>query len=116
VGVKDVFAGLDRVEEILSRQRYLVGSQITEADVRLYTTLVRFDCVYVGHFKVLLLQVLNLGYQLGIESDLSFVSVTRGVLWTTPTCGATCVISTRHQGLETPPTDSTLSTTTRLAS
>lgn len=54
VGVKDVFAGLDRVEEILSRQRYLVGSQITEADVRLYTTLVRFDCVYVGHFKVML--------------------------------------------------------------
>jgi len=51
VGVKDVFAGLDRVEEILSRQRYLIGSQITEADVRLYTTLVRFDCVYVGHFK-----------------------------------------------------------------
>ena len=52
MGVKDVFAGLDRVEEILSQQRYLVGSQITEADVRLYTTLVRFDCVYVGHFKV----------------------------------------------------------------
>ena len=53
MGVKDVFAGLDRVEEILSRQRYLIGPQITEADVRLYTTLVRFDCVYVGHFKVI---------------------------------------------------------------
>ena len=59
VGVKDVFAGLDRVEEILSRQRYLIGPQITEADVRLYTTLVRFDCVYVGHFKVMLLLILH---------------------------------------------------------
>jgi putative glutathione S-transferase len=50
--VREVFAALDRVEEILSRQRYLTGSTLTEADVRLYTTLVRFDCVYVGHFKV----------------------------------------------------------------
>ena len=50
--VREVFTGLDRVEEILSRQRYLTGSQITEADVRLFTTLVRFDLVYVGHFKV----------------------------------------------------------------
>jgi putative glutathione S-transferase len=50
--VREVFAALDRVEEILSRQRYLTGSAITEADIRLYTTLVRFDTVYVGHFKV----------------------------------------------------------------
>ena len=50
--VREVFAALDRVEEILSHQRYLTGSTLTEADVRLYTTLVRFDCVYVGHFKV----------------------------------------------------------------
>ena len=50
--VREVFTGLDRVEEILSRQRYLTGSTVTEADVRLYTTLVRFDGVYVGHFKV----------------------------------------------------------------
>ena len=50
--VREVFDGLDRVEEILSRQRYLTGARLTEADVRLYTTLVRFDKVYVGHFKV----------------------------------------------------------------
>ena len=50
--VREVFSALDRVEEILSRQRYLTGAQLTEADVRLYTTLVRFDKVYVGHFKV----------------------------------------------------------------
>ena len=50
--VREVFEALDRVEGILSGQRYLTGSQITEADVRLYTSLVRFDPVYVGHFKV----------------------------------------------------------------
>ncbi len=50
--VREVFTGLDRVEEILSRQRYLTGSSLTEADVRLYTSLVRFDRIYVGMFKV----------------------------------------------------------------
>ena len=50
--MSELFTALDRVEEILSRQRYLTGSTLTEADVRLYTTLVRFDMVYVGHFKV----------------------------------------------------------------
>jgi len=39
------------VEERLSRQRYLVGNRLTEADWRLFTTLLRFDPVYVGHFK-----------------------------------------------------------------
>merc|ERR1711879_1049954 len=46
-----LFAALDKVEDILSQNRYLVGDQITEADWRLFTTLVRFDAVYVGHFK-----------------------------------------------------------------
>ena len=46
-----LFATLDQLEERLSRQRYLVGRQITEADWRLFTTLVRFDAVYYGHFK-----------------------------------------------------------------
>ena len=49
--VSRLFEGLDRVEEILSRRRYLTGSKLTEADVRLFTTLVRFDAVYVTHFK-----------------------------------------------------------------
>src|SRR5690606_38168665 len=49
--VAALFAALDRVEERLSRQRYLAGDRITEADWRLFTTLVRFDAVYVGHFK-----------------------------------------------------------------
>ncbi|HSM19553.1 MAG TPA: glutathione S-transferase C-terminal domain-containing protein, partial [Hyphomicrobiales bacterium] len=46
-----LFATLDELEERLSKQRYLVGDRITEADWRLFTTLVRFDPVYVGHFK-----------------------------------------------------------------
>ncbi|MEM1289143.1 MAG: glutathione S-transferase family protein [Pseudomonadota bacterium] len=49
--VSVVFDVLDEVEDRLSQQRYLVGDQITEADWRLFTTLVRFDPVYVGHFK-----------------------------------------------------------------
>ncbi|MER7763763.1 glutathione S-transferase C-terminal domain-containing protein [Streptomyces sp. NPDC097619] len=46
-----LFAALDRLSERLSGSRYLVGDSITEADVRLFTTLVRFDAVYHGHFK-----------------------------------------------------------------
>ncbi|MCW9016458.1 MAG: glutathione S-transferase family protein, partial [Kangiellaceae bacterium] len=46
-----LFDALDWVESILSNSRYLVGEHITEADWRLFTTLVRFDPVYVGHFK-----------------------------------------------------------------
>jgi glutathionyl-hydroquinone reductase len=46
-----VFATLDQLEERLSRQRYLTGAQITEADWRLFTTLIRFDAVYYSHFK-----------------------------------------------------------------
>ena len=46
-----LFATLDEVEDRLGRQRYLVGGTLTEADWRLFTTLVRFDPVYVGHFK-----------------------------------------------------------------
>jgi glutathionyl-hydroquinone reductase len=46
-----LFARLDALSERLERQRYLVGDTITEADVRLFTTLVRFDAVYHGHFK-----------------------------------------------------------------
>lgn len=46
-----LFATLDKLEDRLSSQRYLVGNRLTEADWRLFTTLVRFDAVYVGHFK-----------------------------------------------------------------
>lgn len=46
-----LWAGLDWLEERLADRRYLMGPAITEADVRLFTTLVRFDPVYVAHFK-----------------------------------------------------------------
>jgi len=50
-GFDGLFETLDELENKLTSQRYLVGEQITEADWRLFTTLVRFDSVYVGHFK-----------------------------------------------------------------
>ena len=46
-----LFAALDWLEDRLTRRRYLMGDAITEADVRLFTTLARFDAVYHGHFK-----------------------------------------------------------------
>ena len=49
--VDAVFEALDKVELRLSTQRYLLGKQLTEADWRLFTTLIRFDAAYVGHFK-----------------------------------------------------------------
>lgn len=47
----DVFATLDRLEACLSTHRFLCGDTLTEADLRLFTTLYRFDSVYHGHFK-----------------------------------------------------------------
>ncbi|MCT4480516.1 glutathione S-transferase C-terminal domain-containing protein, partial [Peribacillus frigoritolerans] len=47
----DVFAELDHLEQHLSDHRYLAGEYLTEADVRLFTTLIRFDAVYYSHFK-----------------------------------------------------------------
>jgi putative glutathione S-transferase len=47
----DVFRRLDLLSERLRDRRYLVGETVTEADIRLFTTLVRFDAVYHGHFK-----------------------------------------------------------------
>lgn len=46
-----LFAELDRLSARLERSRFLMGDQITEVDIRLFTTLVRFDAVYHGHFK-----------------------------------------------------------------
>jgi len=49
--VTPLFDTLDWLEDRLRSKRYLTGDQITEADWRLFTTLIRFDAVYVGHFK-----------------------------------------------------------------
>lgn len=57
--VTDLFETLDWLDQRLSSQRYLVGDQLTEADVRLFTTLVRFDSVYHGHFKCNIRRVID---------------------------------------------------------
>lgn len=49
--VTTLFEALEMLETLLSQQRYLVGNQVTLADIRLFTTLVRFDPVYYVHFK-----------------------------------------------------------------
>ena len=49
--VSKVFACLDQLEERLTHQHFLLGDRLTEADWRLFTTLIRFDAVYYGHFK-----------------------------------------------------------------
>ena len=52
-GGREVFEALDKAEDVLSRQRYIAGDQFTEADIRLFCTLIRFDHVYVvGPFPV----------------------------------------------------------------
>ncbi len=51
IAFEQLFKAIDWVEDILGRQAYLAGETLTEADWRLFTTLVRFDAVYFGHFK-----------------------------------------------------------------
>ncbi|MDF2491167.1 MAG: glutathionyl-hydroquinone reductase YqjG [Pseudomonas sp.] len=55
----DVFAELDRLETTLDTQRYLTGEYLTEADWRLFTSLIRFDAVYHGHFKCNLRRIVD---------------------------------------------------------
>ncbi|KPQ24300.1 MAG: putative glutathione S-transferase [Halomonas sp. HL-48] len=49
--VRALFESLERMEKRLGEHRYLAGEWLTEADIRLFTTLIRFDAVYYGHFK-----------------------------------------------------------------
>ena len=68
--VQALFARLDWLEARLAGQRYLVGGQLTEADVRLFTTLARFDSVYVGHFKCNLRRLVDYPNLWGYARDL----------------------------------------------
>jgi putative glutathione S-transferase len=56
---RSVFAALDELERRLSRQRYVAGARMTEADWRLFPTLVRFDAVYYSHFKCNLRRIVD---------------------------------------------------------
>ncbi len=68
--VDRLFERLDWVEARLAQQRYLVGTQLTEADIRLFTTLVRFDSVYFGHFKCNLRRLVDYPHLWGYARDL----------------------------------------------
>ena len=60
--LKALFDCLEKLDQHLSRQHYLVGNTLTEADIRLFTTLVRFDAVYFGHFKCNIKQLKDFEY------------------------------------------------------
>lgn len=68
--VTKLFDSLDWLDERLSAQRYLVGGHLTEADWRLFTTLIRFDAVYVGHFKCNLRRIADFDHLSGYVRDL----------------------------------------------
>jgi len=65
-----VFAALDKIERQLSTRRYLTGPKLTEADIRLFTTLIRFDPVYHGHFKCNLRRVIDYPNVWGYVRDI----------------------------------------------
>lgn len=58
-GVTELFAALDHWETVLDKQRYLCGNQLTEADICMFTTLLRFDPVYYVHFKCNLRRIVD---------------------------------------------------------
>ena len=66
----ELFNALDELQERLSRQEYLVGDRVTEADWRLFTTLVRFDAVYFGHFKCSLRRLVDYPRLAGYTREL----------------------------------------------
>lgn len=68
--IAPLFATLDWLEARLAHQRFLVGNRLTEADIRLFTTLVRFDAVYVGHFRCNLRRIEDYANLSGYLRDL----------------------------------------------
>jgi len=68
--VRPLFSTMDALEDRLATHRYLCGVRLTEADWRLFTTLVRFDAVYVGHFKCNLRRILDYPNLWGFTREL----------------------------------------------
>ena len=75
--VAEIFATLDRLEVRLAHQRYLFGDQLTEADVRLWVTLARFDAVYYSHFKASIRRISDYPSLWGYARDLYSVPAFR---------------------------------------
>lgn len=98
----ELFATLDRLDDLLGGRRYLLGEQITEADWRLFVTLVRFDAVYVGHFKCNLRRVddypnlsgylRDLYQQPGIAETVDFDHIKRHYYGTHPSINPTGIV------------------------
>lgn len=99
---RDLFNALDTVEGILAKQRYLAANRITEADWRLFTTLIRFDPVYFGHFKCNLRRIAdypNLSNYLrelyqwpGVRETVSFDHIKRHYYMSHPQINPTCIV------------------------
>jgi putative glutathione S-transferase len=68
--VRKLFDALDQLEERLANQRYLLGNRLTEADWRLFPTLIRFDAVYHGHFKCNIRRIVDYPNLYGYLRDL----------------------------------------------
>jgi putative glutathione S-transferase len=67
---EQLFASLETIDQKLGENRYLIGDVLTEADWRLFTTLIRFDAVYVGHFKCNLKRISDYKYLSGYLREL----------------------------------------------
>ena len=99
---QELFKALEAVEQKLAGHRYLAGNRITEADWRLFTTLVRFDPVYVGHFKCNLRRIADYPslsnylrelYQWpGIAETVNFGHIKRHYYMSYPQIDPTCII------------------------
>lgn len=97
-----LFAALDRMEERLSKHRYLAGAALTEADWRLFTTLIRFDAVYYSHFKCNERRILdypNLSnylrdlYQVpGVKGAVDLDHIKRHYYWSHPQINPTRIV------------------------
>ncbi len=100
--VHSLFAALERADERLASRRYLFGEQTTLADWRLFTTLVRFDAVYVGHFKCNLKRIGDFpnlsGYlrdlyqQPGVAETVDFDHIKRHYYMTHPSINPTGIV------------------------
>ena len=99
-----LFDALDLLDDRLGRQRYLVGDRVTEADWRLFPTLLRFDPVYVGHFKCNLRRIADYAHLSGYLRDLyqhpgvaetvNFDHIKRHYYRTHPTINPTRIVPT----------------------